>query len=76
MPIAVLAIGLYQPLTWWAARRRYCGQSSISQVFRSSGSAGAQIALGLAKSGPSGLIVGQLAAVSLLAARICARMVS
>ena len=67
IPIAVLAIGLYPPISWWAARRRYYRQSSVTQIFRSVASAGAQIVFGVANSGPAGLIIGsimgQLAAV-------------
>jgi lipopolysaccharide exporter len=74
IPVAVLAIGLYQPLPWWAARRQQYRQSSVSQILRSTGGTGVQIALGLAKSGPVGLIlgtiIGQLIAISFLAAQV------
>jgi O-antigen/teichoic acid export membrane protein len=77
IPVAVLAIGLYQPLPWWAARRQQYRQSSVSQILRSIGGTGVQIALGLAKSGPVGLIlgtiVGQLIAISFLAAQVWRR---
>jgi lipopolysaccharide exporter len=73
-PITVLVIGLYPPLTWWAARRGHYRQSAVSQIFRSAGGAGAQIAFGLVRSAPAGLIIGnimgQLAAVGLLAAQL------
>jgi len=71
VPIAVLAMGLSQPLTWWAARRQQYRQSSLSQIVRSAGSTTAQVVFGLAKSGPGGLIlggiVGQLVGIGLLA---------
>ena len=77
IPVAVLVIGLYQPLPWWAARRQHYKQSSVSQLLRSTGGAGVQIALGLAKCGPIGLIlgtiVGQLIAIGFLALQIWRR---
>jgi O-antigen/teichoic acid export membrane protein len=77
IPVAVLAIGLYQPLPWWAARRQQYRQSSVSQILRSTGGAGVQIGLGLAKTGPVGLIlgtmIGQLIAIGFLAAQVWRR---
>lgn len=74
IPVAVLVIGSYQPLAWWAARRRHYRHSSGSQILRSAGSASVQIAFGVAKAGPLGLILGsmlgQLVAVGFLATQI------
>jgi len=57
-PVAVIAIGLYLPLSSWAARRRHYKEVSIAQIVRSIGGTAIQIVLGLLKSGPAGLILG------------------
>jgi O-antigen/teichoic acid export membrane protein len=57
----VLAAGLYQVLNYWATRKKHYSRLSISQGIRSVGVAGTQVPAGYFRTGPTGLIGGQVA---------------
>ncbi|QGG47198.1 lipopolysaccharide biosynthesis protein [Heliorestis convoluta] len=61
LPISILGAGLYQALNYWSTRRKKFKQLSISRIFRSFGTVGVQLPVGLMKVGASGLVGGQVA---------------
>jgi O-antigen/teichoic acid export membrane protein len=61
LPPAVLAAGLYQVLNYWATRKKHYTRLSLSQGVRSVGVAGTQVPAGYFRSGPTGLVGGQVA---------------
>jgi O-antigen/teichoic acid export membrane protein len=60
LPVSILAFASYGILSFWATRQKYFSRLSTSNVCRSVGVAAAQIALGLARTGAAGLVVGQI----------------
>lgn len=60
LPVSILAFGCYGILSFWATRQKYFSRLSASNVCRSVGVAAAQIALGFARAGTGGLVVGQI----------------
>jgi O-antigen/teichoic acid export membrane protein len=58
LPVTVLAAGLYQVCTFWAIRRHAYDVMARTRLALSSGQALATVALGVAKVGGVGLIVG------------------
>lgn len=60
LPVSILAFGSYGILSFWATRQKYFSRLSTSNICRSVGVAGAQIGLGLARTGAAGLVVGQI----------------
>lgn len=61
VPLALLSIGLYRVFSYWVTRRKQFRPLSISQVIRSLGAALTQIAIGLLRAGPAGLVGGRVA---------------
>lgn len=61
LPVSILMIGFYNSLNYWSTRRQHFKRLSISRIFRSVASAGAQTSAGFANAGALGLISGQVA---------------
>jgi len=61
VPVGLLATGLYQILNLWSTRRQQYQRISLSQITRSGGISGTQIAAGMAGYSAAGLIAGQIA---------------
>src|SRR5205085_2810383 len=60
IPLSILLAGIYQTLNSWSSRGKKFKRASISQVSRSVTVAGVQVASGLNKVGPGGLIGGAI----------------
>jgi len=60
LPISLLGIGLYQTLTYWSIRNREFGLNGRTRVVQGAGQAICQIALGLARAGAAGLVLGEV----------------
>ncbi|SEM66086.1 Membrane protein involved in the export of O-antigen and teichoic acid [Mesobacillus persicus] len=60
IPVSILLIGMYNSLNYWSTRKKSFKRLSISQTVRSLGIVGGQLAGGLLKLGPVGLILGQI----------------
>ncbi|MFS0555437.1 lipopolysaccharide biosynthesis protein [Brevibacillus sp. 179-C9.3 HS] len=60
IPLSVLAMGVYQTLSYWCTRRQAFMRISTSQVLRSTGVTATQITGGVLNAGASGLIGGQI----------------
>ncbi|MGG1663555.1 lipopolysaccharide biosynthesis protein [Brevibacillus sp. NRS-1366] len=58
--LSVLAVGIYQTLTYWCTRRQAFARLSASQVFRSAGVTATQVTGGVLHTGAFGLIGGQI----------------
>ncbi|MFN8178455.1 MAG: oligosaccharide flippase family protein [bacterium] len=60
LPVSLLGTAAYQPLTYWALRRRRFAALATSRAAQSGGRAGGQVLAGSLGAGPAGLIVGQI----------------
>jgi O-antigen/teichoic acid export membrane protein len=60
LPVGLLAVGCTRGLIHWAIRRQDFGRITRTQISRSIGRVVTQIGIGLATSGPLGLLVGQI----------------
>ena len=61
LPVGVLALGLYQSLSYWAVRKRAYGRIASTRLAQGASSVVVQLGLGLLQFGPVGLIAGQVA---------------
>lgn len=59
-PVAILAISLYQILSYWAIRKNSFGELSKTKITQSFTTTILQILLGLFKLGPAGMIIGDV----------------
>lgn len=60
MPASVLAIGLYQALSYWAIRKQAFGLMARTRLTQSGLAVATQLAVGVLGAGPLGLILGQV----------------
>jgi O-antigen/teichoic acid export membrane protein len=60
VPISILVFAAYQVVSYWTTREKAFYRLSVSNVARSFGVSAFQIALGLFRAGPGGLVVGQI----------------
>jgi len=60
VPFSLFTIGIYQSLSFWANRKKYYKELSISRVSQSSSSSVSNLAIGLIGFNNIGLIVGQI----------------
>lgn len=60
VPLNLLAVGTWQTLRYWNTRRRQFGRLSISRVWQSGVTAATQIGGGMAGSGATSLVYGQI----------------
>src|SRR5690606_22834345 len=58
LPVSALAAGVYQAFNYWAIRKRKYARVALTKVTRNAWMVGSQLAVGVIKSGPLGLIVG------------------
>lgn len=61
LPVGVLALGLYQALSYWAVRKRAYGRIAKTRLAQGASSVVVQLGLGILQFGPVGLILGQVA---------------
>ncbi|HAF70296.1 TPA: polysaccharide biosynthesis protein [Candidatus Acetothermia bacterium] len=61
IPLGMLGAGTYQILNYWAVRKRDFPRIARTRISRGVGRAAIQVGVGLAHSGPLGLLLGQLA---------------
>lgn len=61
IPLGVLGAGTYQILNYWAVRKRDFPRIARTRITRGVGRAAVQLGMGFARSGPLGLLLGQLA---------------
>lgn len=64
LPIGMLLVGSYQVFNYWAVRKQAFGVIARTKLYQGVGAALTQITGGFMKSGPIGLIVGQIAGQS------------
>lgn len=60
IPITVLLTGIYQSFNYWSNRKKHYKRLAISRVVQSGSTASANLVMGFAAVGSSGLIVGQV----------------
>ena len=60
LPVGMLLVGSYQVFNYWAVRRQAFGAIARTKLYQGLGAALTQVASGFLKSGPLGLIVGQI----------------
>lgn len=60
IPITVLLTGIYQSFNYWSNRKKHYKRLAISRVVQSGSTASANLGMGFAGVGSSGLIVGQV----------------
>ena len=60
LPLGVLALGVYQALSYWAMRKRAYARIARTRLAQGASGVVVQLALGLLRFGPVGLIVGQV----------------
>ncbi|MBA3521152.1 MAG: oligosaccharide flippase family protein [Gemmatimonadales bacterium] len=60
IPVAFLATGAYQALSYWAIRRRAFGHVARTRLSQGTGQVVTQVAAGLAGAGTPGLLIGDL----------------
>lgn len=65
LPLAVLAGGSYQALSFWASRRKEFGRLSVTKATQGGGQVAIQVGMGVAGFGASGLILGFVAGQTL-----------
>jgi O-antigen/teichoic acid export membrane protein len=61
LPVSVFMVGMYHVLNYWATRRTYYTQLSVSQGIRSAGIVGTQGVAGGVGAGAGGLVAGRVA---------------
>ena len=64
LPVGILLVGSYQVFNYWAVRKQAFGAIARTKLHQGVGAALTQIAGGFVKSGPVGLVVGQIAGQS------------
>jgi len=60
LPMGVLAAGIYQALNYWALRKKEFGRIAQTKLNQAVGMVGIQLAAGLFKAGPLGLLLGDV----------------
>ena len=60
LPVGTLLVGSYQIFNYWAVRKQAFGAIARTKLYQGLGAALTQVASGFLKSGPLGLIVGQI----------------
>lgn len=74
LPVALLGVGCYQALSYWAIRKQAFGRLARTRVAQGVGQVTLQLGWGLTAGGPAGLlagaVVGQAAGVSTLASEL------
>lgn len=74
VPLSTLLMGIYTSLNYWSNRKLNYRRLAISRVVQTATSSIPQLAVGFIKSGPAGLVGGQLAG-QLLASSFMARLI-
>jgi O-antigen/teichoic acid export membrane protein len=74
LPLSMIAGGLYQSLSYFAARRKAFPELAHTKVIQTIGSTSTQLSLGVLQVGALGLVLGQLANSGLGIARLVRRL--
>lgn len=61
VPVVVICTGYYQAFNYWSTRKKTYMENAVSRISQAGTTATANLLLGIARTGPSGLIVGYIA---------------